>query len=746
MDALYALAREADDLVDSPGPVEKRRLALAEFRDGLEAALAGRPSGPLLPAVADAAQRFAIPHEHLLDLLDGVAMDLDPQSPATFADLYGYCYRVASVVGLACLPIWGCRDERAMQPAIDCGIAFQLTNILRDLAEDASGGRCYLPRDELVRFGLVAGEEGASRWLPRAWTQPLAELVQFQIARARSYYESAEDTSAYLPAPGRRVFHLMLARYRSLLTSIEGDPPGVLRGRVALSWPRKLLVAVRALWSGVRGQESGVRSQGPGVRGQEPGVPSVAVVGGGLAGLAAAAALCQRGVSVELFEARQRLGGRAGSYVDRTSGELVDHCQHVAMGCCTSFLDFCRQTGIDGLCTRHQRLHFFGPDGQRCDFHASPLLPAPLHLARALWRQTYLSRADRWSIAQALLRLAREPARDEPGRPTVAQWLARQQQSPAAIERFWQVVLVSALGESLDRASLAAARKVFVDGFLSSRQAYEVITPQVSLGELYDVRVADWLRQRGVNIHLGTPVEEIAVARVDACPLLALRACGMSRGFDAVIVAVPWQRLPDIVAPELAARLASAIEAARAIESSPITGIHLWFDRRITDLPHAVIVGRLVQWVFARNQGSGVRGQESGIAGHHYQIVISASRQLAGRTREDVLAEVLADLHAVMPNSRAATLTKWQMISDPHSVFSVCPGLSQIRPPQSTAAAGLFLAGDWTTTNWPATMEGAVRSGYLAAEALLASFGRRQKIVAPELPRSWLARWLVRDP
>jgi len=789
MDALYAFARQADDLVDHPGPAESRRQSLEEFRSDFAAALAGDAKPPLFPAVADTVRRFAIRAELLYQLLDGVAQDLSPQVPATFAELHSYCYRVASVVGLACLPIWGCTDERAAPPAIDCGIAFQLTNLLRDLKEDAERGRCYLPADELARFGVssrhapcAVADDAAdgTRSVPAtfSWTESLAELVEFQIARAKSYYDSAEETARYLPPPSRRVFALMLARYGSILSAIERDPSRIVRQRVALSWPRKVVVAAQAIWgsgfrvqgSGSRGQRSEVRSQKSEVGGQSSlhsPLPSVAILGGGLAGLAAAVALCQRGVRVDLFEARQKLGGRAGSYTDRESGQLVDHCQHVAMGCCTNFLDFCRQTKLLTSFAQHRRLHFFGPDGRHCDFAVAPLLPAPLHLAPAFFAQKYLTPADRRAIAAAMLRLARVSPADTETDPTIGQWLREQGQSAAAIEHFWQVVLVSALGESLDRASLAAARKVFVDGFLAARAACEVFTPDVPLGELYDEQVAAWLRKRGVTIHLGRPASQIVKRNESCSPLGIIFKDGAERQFDFVIAALPWRRLPEILSPELAAALPDAVAAANSIKPSPITSIHLWFDRPITDLPHAVIVGRLAQWVFSKKikcpksevqsqnepvQGSGFRVQETtsdrGLwtedSRHfYYQVVISASRNLASRERDDVLREVLGDLNAVFLQSREAKLVRWQMVTDQEAVFSVRPGLSRIRPSQHTAVPNLFLAGDWTATGWPATMEGAVRSGYLAAEVLLASLGRRQKILAPDLPRGWLARWLI---
>jgi phytoene/squalene synthetase/uncharacterized protein with NAD-binding domain and iron-sulfur cluster len=837
MEALYALARIADDIVDSREAEHQRAEHLRRLRETLAAGLAssaadggsGDTDGAalVLPAVIDAVERFAIPPRYLFDLLDGVAMDLAPRILQTFAELRQYCLRVASAVGLACLPIWGCRDERAIPPAIDCGIAFQLTNILRDLKEDAERGRCYLPQDELERFGIRSGhraptaavagappgredqaaaQEPWRRALERPRDPPEAwlEFIGFQVARAKTYYDSAANTAHYLPPAGRRVFLLMLARYRAILAAIEREPGRILRERVKLSMPRKAVVAVRALLASPKSRRqsptllSARRPLHHALSTATPALPaydrermslelpSVAIAGGGLAGLAAAVALCQRGFRVELFEARQRLGGRAGSYVDRSTGGLVDHCQHVAMGCCTSFLDFCRQTGTLDHFTCHRTLHFIGPEAERIDFRAAPLLPAPLHLFPALVQSKYLSLKDRLAIAAGLLRLARMPPLDQADSPTIGQWLAAQGQSPAAVEHFWQVVLVSALGESLDRASVAAARKVFVDGFLSHRRAYEVYVPQVPLGELYDVKIADWLRKRGVTIHLGSPVERVGLGgerpesvirrgesrgrdqepgagsrepergRSDWNKLCVATKDGTKRQFDFVIAALPWRRLPEVLAPELAQALDEVVRATGQIESSPITGIHLWFDRPITELPHAVLVGRLAQWMFAKPMVSGLtpagRGQDAGaskggdVGLHYYQVVISASRSLAGRDREAILGEVLGDLHAVFPESRQARLVCWRMVTEQEAVISVRPGLDELRPDQQTAIPAFFVAGDWTATGWPSTMEGAVRSGFLAAEALLRSLGRPLAIAAAGLSRAWLARLLTGLP
>jgi squalene-associated FAD-dependent desaturase len=440
--------------------------------------------------------------------------------------------------------------------------------------------------------------------------------------------------------------------------------------------------------------------------------PRVAIVGGGLAGLAAAVALVERGVAVELFESRQTLGGRAGSFRDPESDDLVDHCQHVAMGCCTAFLDFCRRTGIYSLLRRDRVLHFIGPDGAVRRFAAAPWLPAPLHLAPAFLGLGYLSLRERFGIAGALAKLCgtnRDASADE---LTIGQWLRAGCQSERAVERFWAVLLTSALGETVERASVAAARKVLVDGFMTSRDAYEIYVPRVPLGEWYDGKIAGWLRARGAKLHTATSVSRLAGGErgVDFLQMPDRQ----NRQFDCYVVATPWHKTHSLLSPELARAIPSVNDAAK-LESSAITGVHLWFDRPITRLPHAVLVGRLSQWVFARP----VTCEPSISHEHYYQVVISASQEIASHGRPSIAEQVAGELRQAFPRAREAKLLRSRVVTQRDAVFSPRPGSEQLRPEQRTPVPNLFLAGDWTKTGWPATMESAVRSGYLAADAVL---------------------------
>jgi phytoene synthase len=242
MSALYAFLRKTDDLGDSYEPVAARRTALRQWQRQLKAAMEGVASDPILPALVDTTRHYRIPMQYLTDVIDGVEMDLAPQRFETFDDLQCYCHLVASAVGLACIHIWGFQDERAFEPARHCGVAFQLTNILRDLKEDAARGRIYLPQEDLRRFGYSQDDLANGIQDDR-----LRQLIDFEVERAERLYRAAGELNPYLAPRGRRVFGAMIATYHGLLNEIRRHRGDVLRGPVALTTWRKVTIA--AAWA-----------------------------------------------------------------------------------------------------------------------------------------------------------------------------------------------------------------------------------------------------------------------------------------------------------------------------------------------------------------------------------------------------------------------------------------------------------------------------------------------------------------
>ncbi len=466
-----------------------------------------------------------------------------------------------------------------------------------------------------------------------------------------------------------------------------------------------------------------------------PPAPRVAIVGGGLAGLAAATSLVDRGVRVTLIESRPRLGGRASSFQDPATGEMVDNCQHVSMVCCTNLADFCRKVGIADLFRRVPDVRFLSPEGKLSRLIGDNL-PAPLHLARSFLGANYLSLSERLRVAYGVARLA-DPKGDRPGE-SFESWLRRHGQTDRTIERYWGTVLISALNERLDRMDVGHARKVFLDGFLRTSDGYQMEIPLAPLGEIYGTRLERWLAEHGVEVRLTTGVKSVEVDEDGHLTGLRLRS-GEAIDADFVVLAVPFDRVAGLLGPDILDRIPTLGELG-SMESSPITGVHLWFDRPVCPYEHVVTVGRLVQWVFDHSAIQG-RAVDEG-RGQYLQVVISASYDLLPMSKAEILEAVLADVAAIWPGARDAKLNRSWVVTEHGATFAVRPGVDAIRPPQRTPVDGLFLAGDWTSTGWPATMEGAVRSGYRAAEGVLADLGDARRLVRPDLPQGRLARWL----
>jgi len=256
MCALYAYLRETDDICDSPAPLAERQVSLQAWREQVEAAFAGESRGPILPALADTARRYQIPREYLLDVLDGVQMDLEERSYETFAELEAYCYRVASVVGLACIHIWGFTSQAAIEPAIKCGLAFQLTNILRDLEEDAQRGRIYLPLEDLARHSYTP--EDLHR---RTCDDRLRSLLRYEVARAEAFYQEAAALPQYLHPDGQRVLGAMIDTYHALLVEIRRRDGDLCGERVRVGRWKKLSIALR--WMLARPRRNEVAAASP---------------------------------------------------------------------------------------------------------------------------------------------------------------------------------------------------------------------------------------------------------------------------------------------------------------------------------------------------------------------------------------------------------------------------------------------------------------------------------------------------
>lgn len=462
------------------------------------------------------------------------------------------------------------------------------------------------------------------------------------------------------------------------------------------------------------------------------GGPRVVIVGAGLAGMAAAVALEAAGARVTLLESSRRLGGRASSFDDPQTGEPLDNCQHVLLGCCTNLLDFYRRLDVQHLIRFERTIRFVDPRGNEYGLSGARRLPAPLHLGPSMLRFGALSFGERLALSRAMLAMMRLGAKGRLGLQdvTFGEWLDEHEQPEPLVRKLYDTILIGSLNEDPRRASASYAIQVFQDALLCNASGYVLGLPGVPLSKLYEqIPCAD--------VRLGTRVADVIFNDRRAAGVKL--QSGAALPADAVVLATNYHAVQRWVGAELRAG-DERFAGLDRLESVPILGAHLWFDRPVMHHSHAALLEGPLQWLFRKDaDGRALHG------------VISAARQWLDVPREEALRQFASQVRSTLPAARDAKLERGVVVMEKRATFSPLAGVDRLRPRQAPPPGGienLFLAGDYTRTGWPATMEGAVRSGYLAAEAVLRHAGRPApvRLLARDLPAQWPARLLAGRP
>jgi zeta-carotene desaturase len=458
---------------------------------------------------------------------------------------------------------------------------------------------------------------------------------------------------------------------------------------------------------------------------------TVTVVGGGVAGMSAACALAEAGLRVQLVERRGYLGGRASSYLHPGVGEVIDNCQHVLFGCCTNLIGFYRRIGVAERIHWTSEMTMIEPGGRRSSLGPS-WLPAPLHGLPKLLSAHAFTLADKLALGRAFSALMRPVPADST--ESLGAWLKRNGQTKGALDRFWRLVITSALNADIDSIALPYAAKVIRELFMNSAEAGSMGMSIVPLNELYTGAQA-FLERRGSSVHFNTNVELAEWDEENAHWTLTTRNRTLTS--DLLVLALPFEAtaelLPRMPPSEGTDTLARQLERHT---HWPICSVHLWFDREITELDHAVLLDREIHWMYNKSRLQPWR------KGNYLELVVSASRVFAQLSREQAIAQAVRELAEFFPAVRAARLEKAALVKEMRATFGVPQGIDAARPTSVSPWPNCFLAGDWTGTGWPSTMESAARSGHLAAEAICKSMGEPRRILDANLRPRGLMRFI----
>ncbi|NJK91632.1 MAG: squalene/phytoene synthase family protein [Blastochloris sp.] len=692
MSTFYAYCRVADDIVDEPGPSEaEKRQQLLHLRSEIKSCYEGTPSTELGFELQEIIREYLIPPQPFFDLLDGVEMDLVKRRYATFEELSLYCYRVASAVGLVSIEIFGFSHPQSKEYAVALGMAFQLTNILRDVQHDLEKyDRIYLPQTELNAFGVTETDLRSGEISPAK-----ARLFRLQHFRATHYFHKASRLLPPVDRPGFIAAELMTEVYYRLLNKIQKRDFNILSTPVRLNKLQKM-------WAvGVASKKGAAINRHP-----RPKPKHIAVWGAGFAGISAATHLVRAGHTVDLYESRSYLGGRAHSFTDVKTGLTFDNGQHIFMGCYHSCLELFDMLGItDKLALRDtMEVPFLSPGG-RMERLKSSNLPAPFHLAGALLNYGELSWKDRFAIARLglALRLGQKPA----ARQTVTEWFKQHGQTPNSIRSLWEPFCVAALNEPCQHASALLLYETLRRSLFGTKADAAIYISRVGLSELFQPELQLFLNATGSRLKLN---EGIRSVQWDGTRISSFESSSQANiQADAYVSALPWMTLKTLLPEEekLTRDLAS-------IGSSPIISLHIICDCPITDEPFVGLLDSQLHWIFDRS----AHLPESERQNFMYALVISAATPVMEMKQDEFVRFMWSEVNRFFPHTRSGQILRHIVYKSKDATFAARPETEAHRPGPRSPWKNLFLTGDWTRTGLPGTLEGAVWSGQEVVNAI----------------------------
>lgn len=693
MAVFYDFCREVDDIVDNTDRSDAIKASQLEtWSDALRAIYQQTTVPDFAQPMQGVIQRFAITQQPILDIIDGVAMDIGNHQFETFQDLQKYCYGVASAVGLVCIQIFGCTHPQTQAYAENLGYALQLTNILRDVVEDYHEmERIYLPQQELRAFGVA----NADLYEP-ARNPNCKRLFRLCYYRCKHFFNKARRLLPTCERKNLKAALIMAAFYEDILEKIKAHDFNLTPQRLRLSKPRKL----HLLWRTLKSLERPLAPRHP------PG--KVAVIGGGVAGMTAALNLGLEGFTPQLYEAKAYLGGRAHSLTDAPTGLTLDNGQHIVMGCYQHFMQLVDILGIEHKFSKQDTMTVpYVSPGQRWSQLKAMKLPAPFHLICGLFNFNELSTRDRLAIMRmgSTLRLHGPP----PPTTTVAAWLEHNGQTPGSIRALWEPFCIAALNEPIATASARLLYATLQQSLFGKSNDATILLSKVGLSDLFYPEIQYFLQSIGGDLKLQHQIKHIHYA--DTKVEYIETAKGDHIQADCFISALPWPALAALLPQHHPLR-----NQVSAITSSAILSIHILCEQKLF-ASQSTFVGLLdspVHWVFDRTQTlpESFRGQ------HLYAIVISAANDWMHKKSDTIIEDIKMELNRFFPNAQDLSINRHLVYKSKNATFAACPENESLRPTPDTPWDNFLLAGDWIQTGIPATLEGAAQSGFEVVRAL----------------------------